>query len=159
VTNDEEFKPLDNAEVQLTVWTPNGEQYPLTTEPSSEKAGVYTASYWSSEDGGYRVQATVTAPDGTELGKRAAGWTAEPAAAEFRALELNESLLADIARQTGGEVISQSRLPSFIASLPDRKIPVTENWVYPLWHRPWVLVFAIACLCGEWGLRRWKGLP
>jgi hypothetical protein len=99
------------------------------------------------------------APDGTELGKRAAGWTAEPAAAEFHRLEANESLLNEIARQTGGEVISQNKLARFVASLPDRKIPVTENWVYPWWHRPWVLVFAIVCLCGEWGLRRWKGLP
>ncbi len=159
VTYDEQFKPLDNAEVQLIVETPKGEQYPLTTEPSSEKAGVYTASYWSTEEGGYRVQATVKAPDGTELGDRAAGWTAEPAAAEFRELEPNEELLADIARQTGGEVISQGQLASFVAGLPDRRIPVTENWVYPIWHRPWVLVLAIACLCGEWGLRRWKGLP
>jgi uncharacterized membrane protein len=159
VTYDEEFKPLDNAEVQLTVQSPEGERYPVTAEPSNEKAGVYTASYWPPATGGYRVQAAVMAPDGTELGKRAAGWTAEPAAAEFRRLEANESLLADIARQTGGEVISQSKLARFVASLPDRKVPVTENWVYPWWHRPWVIVFAIACLCGEWGLRRWKGLP
>ena len=159
VTYDDDFKPLDNAEVQLTVRSPNGEQYPLTVESSSEKAGVYTASYWPPVAGGYRVQAAVLAPDGTEPSKRAAGWTAEPAAAEFHRLEANESLLYEIARQTGGEVISQDKLARFVASLPDRKIPVTENWVYPWWHRPWVLVFAIVCLCGEWGLRRWKGLP
>ena len=156
---DEEFKPLDNAKVHLAVRDPTGETMTLSVEPSDEKAGVYTAHYWPSASGGYRAIASVAAPDGTELGERTTGWTSEPAAAEYRSLQPNRELLNQIARQTGGDVISQNALAKFVASLPDRKVAITEHWVYPLWHRPWVLMFAIVCLCGEWGLRRWKGLP
>ena len=50
-------------------------------------------------------------------------------------------------------------LEEFVTSLPDRKIPITEPWIYPLWQTPILFLMAVACLVGEWGLRRWKGLP
>ena len=76
----------------------------------------------------------------------------------FADLRLNRKLLETIADQTGGEVVRHDRLDEFAASLPTRKVPVTETWVYPIWHRPWVMLAAMMCLCCEWGLRRWKGL-
>jgi hypothetical protein len=36
---------------------------------------------------------------------------------------------------------------------------VTETWTSPLWHQPWMFLFALACFLAEWGLRRVKGLP
>ena len=60
--------------------------------------------------------------------------------------------------QSGGELISYDQLDEFAAELPNKKVPVTETWVYPIWHHPWVLLTAMLCLCSEWGLRRWKGL-
>ena len=56
-------------------------------------------------------------------------------------------------------MIDDSDLEQFVADLPNRRIPVTEPWIYPLWHQLWVFLFAACCLIGEWGLRRWKGLP
>ena len=50
-------------------------------------------------------------------------------------------------------------LASFVESLSSRRAPVTEAWTSPLWHAPWVLLLAIGCLAGEWGLRRMRGLP
>ena len=157
--HDEEFKSLDNAEVTLTLVGPDGKTVPLSVDPSDEKPGVYTASYWPNQSGGYRVTADVAFPDGTDLGKRTTGWTSDPAAVEFEHLQPNRKMLKRIANESGGEVILLDDLNHFVASLPDRKVPITEQWVYPLWHRPWVLLFALVCLCGEWGLRRWKGLP
>jgi hypothetical protein len=46
-----------------------------------------------------------------------------------------------------------------VDALPSRHAQVTEPYVKPVWHTPWVFLFAIACLCAEWGLRRWRGLP
>ena len=40
-----------------------------------------------------------------------------------------------------------------------RHADVTEPYVSPVWHQPWVFLLAILCLTAEWGLRRWKGLP
>jgi hypothetical protein len=64
-----------------------------------------------------------------------------------------------MARETGGEVITPQQLERFVADLPNRKIPITEHWIYPLWHRPLMFLVAIGLLIGEWGLRRWRGLP
>ena len=64
-----------------------------------------------------------------------------------------------LAETTGGEVLTLDALPDFVASLPNRKVPITEPWTFPLWHQWSVLALAICGLAGEWGLRRWKGLP
>ena len=155
---DEEYLPLDNASVQLEISPVDGEPFMLKAEMDDNEAGKYVASYWSREPGGYAVNAKVTAADGSVVGTANAGWTSDAGAAEFSELQLNRKLLQQIADQTGGEVVSENRLDRFVADLPNREVPVTESWIYPIWHRPWVMFLAMLCLCGEWGLRRWKGL-
>ena len=78
---------------------------------------------------------------------------------DFRTLAVNRPLLEKIAKQSGGELVNLHSLDSFVAGLPNRKIPLTESWTYPLWHQWQVFLIALDCLVGEWGLRRWKGLP
>lgn len=155
---DEAYLPLDNATVELAIAPLGGEEFTLKAEMDNLQPGVYTATYWSREPGGYRVTANITGADGSEVGTATSGWTAQSGAAEFADLRLNRKLLERIADQTGGEVIRDDRLDRFAADLPTRKVPVTESWVYPIWHRPWVMLAAMLCLCTEWGLRRWKGL-
>ncbi len=157
---DEAFLPLENASVTLEVSTINGdgEMLALTADADPSTAGLYRASYWPSVGGGHRVVAKVKADDESEVGSVASGWTSELGSAEFADLRLNADLLAEIARQTGGRVIDADELDQFAKDLPNQKVPVTETWVYPLWHRSWVLLVVLGCLCGEWGLRRWKGL-
>ena len=58
-----------------------------------------------------------------------------------------------------GEVVPAASLERFVAELPNRRAEITEPYIDPLWHRPWVFLLAIGCLLGEWGLRRWKGMP
>src|SRR5437762_7001336 len=172
---DKKFQPLDNASVMLTVRAVTNDfariksaadsrsqtgtnAIRLNAEPSSTEAGLYEAIYVPRETGGYLAEATVSDAAGMEVGRAQAGWTADPAAEEFRSLKPNRVLLETIARQTGGEIIAQDRLDSFAANLPKRKAPITESWTLPLWHRSTVFVFALACFIAEWGLRRWKGM-
>ncbi len=155
---DEGFLPLDNVTVELEITPLGGESFTLTAEPDDVTPGVYTTTYWSREPGGYLVNAKMTAADGSHIGDATAGWTVQAGAAEFSDLRLNRELLQRIAKDTGGEVVRDDRLGQFAADLPNRKVPVTETWVYPIWHRPWVMGLAMMCLCLEWGLRRWKGL-
>ncbi|MEC9002462.1 MAG: hypothetical protein VX644_03750 [Planctomycetota bacterium] len=156
---DKEYYPLDNASVEITVTQPDQTVINLTAEPSNERAGEYHKNFVPRQSGAYRVVATVTAPDGSRLGTRESGWVSEPAADEFRELEPNRKTLDELAKRSGGEVLTPADLDRFVKTLPNRKVPVTEPWVYPLWHRTWLFVFAMLCLCGEWGIRRWKGLP
>ncbi len=155
---DEAYLPLDNAKVELEITPLSGEPFTMTAQADDQQAGVYTATYWSRQPGGYLVQAKISGPDGSHVGTADAGWTAQSGSAEFGDLRINRSLLQKIAEQTGGQVIRDDSLDQFAAELPNRKVPVTERWVYPIWHRPWVMLTAMLCLCCEWGLRRWKGL-
>ncbi|MHB8520197.1 MAG: glutamine amidotransferase [Limisphaerales bacterium] len=172
---DKNFQPLDNAAVSLNVRTvasglqrtngPAGEKLNTSTnavrlaaEPSATEAGLYEATYVPRETGGYLAEAVVTDAAGAEVGRAETGWTADPAAEEFRSLKPNRALLELIAKQTGGEVITADKLGEFAAALPNRQAPITESWTFPLWHQPAVFLLALACFLGEWGLRRWKGL-
>ncbi len=156
---DAQFEPLDNANVVLHVQTPDGHKIELVAESSDRSPGQYEALFAPRAPGVYRATIAVTAADGSEVGQREIGWTVEPQTEEFRTLVVNRPLLEQLAKQTGGEVISADDLDQFVSSLPNRKIPVTETWTYPLWHQSSVFVLAISCLIGEWGLRRWRGMP
>jgi hypothetical protein len=155
---DAEFRPLDNAKVALKISLPGGDALTLDAEPDGRESGTYAASYVSKEPGAYRVVATATAPDGSAVGSREAGWAAQPAADEFARLAPDREFLETIASRTGGEVIDGDRLASFVSSLSARHAPINEPWTSPLWHQPLYFLVAIACLTAEWGLRRVNGL-
>lgn len=154
----DDYLPMDNAKVEFEIRPFGGEPFTIAAEPDDETAGEYKATYWSRQTGGYSVAAKVAAADGSDVGTAKAGWTAQPGAAEFRELQVNRALLVRMTSQSGGDLIRDDQLDQFANELPNKKVPVTETWVYPVWHHPWVMFTAILCLCGEWGLRRWKGL-
>lgn len=156
---DEKFAPLDNATATVTVRTPTGEKLKLDAEPSLKEAGLYEATYVPHEPGAYLATVKVRGADGKSLGAAAAGWTSDPAAEEFRSLSPHRARLEELAARTGGEVIAADGLEAFARGLPNKKMPVTERTFYPLWHQAFVFLLAIFCLAGEWGLRRWRGLP
>ena len=159
---DAKFLPIDNAGVTLRI-TPvgtagKGATITLPAEASASEPGLYEATYIPRESGGYRVEAAVLNDTGAAAGSAVTGWTTDLASAEFRDLTPNRALMEQLARQTGGEVIAADQLEAFVRGLPAKRAPVTETWTRPLWHTPWMLLFALGCFIGEWGLRRWKGL-
>jgi uncharacterized membrane protein len=156
---DKQFAPLDNAGVAIKVQTPDKRNIELVAESSAVTPGEYLATFAPREAGAYRATIAVTAADGSEVGSRGTGWSVEPETEEFRTLTVNRPLLERIAKETGGEIVDAGGLDRFVAGLPNRKIPVVESWTYPLWHQWQMFLAAIACFVGEWGLRRWKGLP
>jgi hypothetical protein len=130
----------------------------LTAEPALTEPGLYQALFVPREPGGYITEALVIDGDGNEVGRAETGWTADPAAAEFKSLSPNRALMATLARQTGGQLLELSDLPRFADVLQHRPAPITETWTRPLWHQPVVFLFALLCFIAEWGLRRSKGL-
>jgi hypothetical protein len=155
---DAEYLPLDNAKVSLRITQPSGEVLPLDAEPDGRQAGSYAATYVTRIPGPYRILAAATAPDGSIVGEREAGWAAQPAADEFARLKPDREFLETIAAKTNGEVVDGEQLSSFVANLLSRDAPITEPWTSPLWHQPLYFLLAIACLAAEWGLRRVNGL-
>lgn len=154
-----EFQPQDNAAVNISVRLPDGTTVSQPAEPSLKEAGLYESTFASRQEGRYRASVEVIDQEGKALGQSETGWVADPAADEYARVTPNIELLERIARQTSGEVVRSDGLESFVRSLPNRKAPLTESYTVPLWHQPWVLALIVTCLCAEWGLRRWKGLP
>ncbi|MGH7129341.1 MAG: glutamine amidotransferase, partial [Planctomycetaceae bacterium] len=156
----EDFAALDNAGVRFEITPPDGgDPIRMEAEASLDEPGAYDVVYVPRAAGAYRVAATVTDEAGEEAGVKETGWAGEPAVEEFRALTPNVALLKRLAEDTGGKVIAADGLQEFAENLATRDVPITEPWSYPLWHQSWVFLLAIACFAGEWGLRRWKGLP
>jgi uncharacterized membrane protein len=162
---DEEFKPLDNALVQLTLRKVGSSlgaatnDLHLTADASANQPGTYQADYFATEEGACTVEAVATESDGRTIGRAAAGWALDPGAEEFRSLKPNRAYLEALAKRTGGEVLTLDRLRDFVRQLPQRQAPIMEAWSKPLWQEPAVYLFALACFVAEWGIRRWKGLP
>ena len=130
----------------------------LQAEASVSEPGLYEAGYVPRLTGGYKAMAYVTNSTGAEVGHAEAGWATDLAAEEFRSLTPDVSLLENIARKTGGEIIPANKLEEFARSLPHRHAPLMEAWTFPLWHTPVMFGFALACFLSEWGVRRWKGM-
>jgi uncharacterized membrane protein len=156
---DAKFEPLENASVAIKV-QPLGSAQPitLTAEPSLTEPGVFESTYIVRDSGGFRVDASVTDESGRTAGAATTGWATDLANAEFRSLVPNRALLESVARKTGGKTLNPDDLARFADELPTKRAPITETWTRPLWHTPWMLLLALGCFLGEWGLRRWKGL-
>ena len=156
---DAKFEPLDNAAVTIKVHPLNAAQpVTLTAEPSLTEPGAFESTYVVRESGGFQVEASVTDEAGAKAGTAVTGWSTDLANSEFRSLIPNRPLLETVARKTGGETIKPEDVAKLAEQLPKKRAPITETWTRPLWHTPWMLLLALGCFLGEWGLRRWKGL-
>lgn len=153
------FRPDDTATVMVKVTAPDGKttEFPATLD--NRMAGVYRCDYWLRDSGGYRFDVTAMAEDGTEIGNSQVGWVHDPVGAEFDRLGINTQRLEEIAQSTGGRLVSASELNDLNTLLEKQQGVIKEPWVYPIWHKGWVFLLAISCLCCEWGLRRWRGFP
>lgn len=164
---DAKFQPLDEVSITLDVEpvlaasTNAGatNRVRLFPEPAPREPGLFQATFVPRFAGGFLARAIVTHATGVEVGRAEAGWSSDPAAAEFRSVQPNRALLETLAQKTGGRVVPAAGLDEFARSLPRRQAPVMEAWSQPFWHTPAMFAFALTCLILEWGLRRWKGLP
>jgi len=156
---DEEFQPLDNAAVKVTVKSSDAEELTLTAEPSLEEPGLFVTSYTPRDPGAYQISAEVIDGEEGKANTTTAGWVDQPDVAEFQAVTWNHDLLENIAEKTGGRVIPADQLERFVRGLSQESAPITEHYTYPLWHQSSVFLFALSCFIGEWGIRRWRGWP
>ena len=158
---DEEFQPLDNADVQISITKPDGSLAKVPAQPSDQQAGSYFADFPTLKggEGNYVAEVVANNPDGTFIESRSAGWVYAPSNEELRQLEPNRRWLKQLAEQTGGKLLTADDLDSFVQDLPNQKLPKTETAIFPLWHHLAFFWIAIACLASEWGLRRINGLP
>ncbi len=153
-----EFQSMDNVQVELDITLPDGSLLNGKAEPSKQQSGLYEMPLVTNDEGVYKAVATVFDADGSIRGTSQVGWVHEPSVTELQSLGVNASLLEEIARRSGGSVVEWTDLDRFSFQLAEQPAPITETKIEPLWHRSWVLITILGCLCGEWWLRRRNGL-
>ena len=163
--HDDAYKPLDNATIKLKIKSPKitkdgkPSAIELTAEPSDQEAGLYEAVVVSNEAGNYVAEILVAGPDGSDIGTRNTGWISQSSKEEFRNLEPNREFLELIASKTNGRILKPKQLDRFTRSIPNAENMITETKITPWWHHWSLLALMILMFVGEWGLRRWKGMP
>lgn len=155
----EEFQPDDDQHVTVRVRQPDGSEVNLNAPPDLQEAGLYEAHSLSRTAGTYLATVSLSGDTGEQRPPREIGWVSDPEFEEFQTTQVNRAALEELARRTGGELVSASRLDSFAASFPHRRLPVSEMQSVPLWQTPWMILGVLGLLAAEWGIRRWKGLP
>jgi uncharacterized membrane protein len=161
---DANWQPVDNATVTVEIESVIADGTPpaplkLTAQPSADEAGLSEATFVPRSAAAFRARVVALNAAGAEAGRAEAGWVSDPAAAEFASLVPVRAPLEELARRTGGRVLTEKELDAWANSLPAEKAPVMETWTQPLWHTPWIFLLAVACLCGEWAWRRTHGMP
>jgi hypothetical protein len=154
---DAAFRAAEQVAVTMEVIGPDGGHTTLPATPGAE-TGLYEADYLPRASGGYRVRAKVSGRDGAAAGQAESGWVLDLDAEEHRSIRANATLMQEIARKTGGQVISSSGLEAFARDLPRRGAPVVEPRTRPIWHGWTMFLAALACFATEWALRRRRGL-
>ncbi|MFT5153032.1 MAG: putative membrane protein [Planctomycetota bacterium] len=155
---DAAFHAIDDAALRIEVHPPQGDPFELDAVPSTTEAGTWLAELTPRTSGPYRACLSASDADGAELGTDEAGFVWEPEAQEYRDLIPDRAAMQRLADRTGGSIVEVDDLESLAEELPGREMPVTEEELDPIWHRWWIMALALACLCGEWGLRRKNGL-
>ena len=154
---DEEFKPVSNAEVNVHVRAPGGEERTVTAALSDPTEGRYAAAVRFDQAGVYRVSADV------RRGSEALGSASRPMLVggvdvELAEPRLNESVLRRIAETSGGAYVPADDAATLVARLQQTEIGNVPTEMRDLWHNGWSLAAIIALLSAEWGMRRRVGL-
>jgi len=156
---DEQARPVEDAEVSVRVRRVGEKEeasVSLVAEAGGEP-GLYVLEYPSANGGALVAQVSARSADGRELGVANAGWVQESAWEEFNATTPDRAAMEEVARKTGGAVLSMEEIGGLAGRLQNAAQLVTEVRIRPLWHTGPVMGLALLCLVAEWVLRRRNG--
>jgi hypothetical protein len=157
---DDDFRPIEGADVRATVRGPLGaeEERPREISLVDVGAGRYRASLPGLPPGDYRIEGSA-ALGGAELGGDQSEMTVAPYRMEFEDPAPNFALLREVARESGGRFLRLEEAKD----LPDelRLEPVVERSVreFPFQESSLLFLALLGLLGSEWALRRGRGLP
>jgi uncharacterized membrane protein len=148
------FEPQDEATVNFALQAPGTVEQDLPAEQSLAQAGLFETSVPASASGVYRVKAVVKDAEDKVIGEPVTGWTMNPLPEELQHLQINRTLLEQLATWSGGKVIGLNEVQDLAESLPKLTAPLLEARLEPLWHQPWWWLLLVLLLGTEWFLRR-----
>ncbi len=154
---DESYQPLNGAAIGVEVLPPSGQPFQLHARPDSESAGAYAARFNADSQGSYHIKASGRHGD-VAIGEDSTEIFAQLQLAELENPQLDESLLRQLAAETGGAYLPFAEASALPAKIDAQQRPVFATEERDLWDTPLVLICVVALLGTEWFLRKRKGL-
>ncbi len=157
---DDDFKPVDGADVRVTVRGPVGAPEERARELAlvDQGDGRSTATIPALPPGDYVVEGRAT-KGGAELGQDRGEMTVTPYRMELEDPAPNFELMREIARASGGSFVMLDDSDGIVKALP--RDPVEERSVRQSAFRenPWAFAALLGLLGCEWSIRKRRGLP
>lgn len=149
--------PIDDAEYQIEVISPNGERFPLAPRKAAHDQVAEFAATQAAGDYWVRVSAT---RNGESLGPAASTrFIVDPRDLEMDHPSADEDLMRQIATITGGAPLKPDELSGWAERLMERKFgDLTQVSTVTLWDNWWALLAFVGLMTAEWTLRKRWGL-
>ena len=156
---DENYRPVEQADVSVTVRSERDGADPLQLDLSSTAQGLgrYAGRLQFLPSGAYSFEATA-ALKGRPLGTDSGGFVVGEAGAEFERTRMNRELLVQLADMTGGRFYLPSETERLAEDVDLDEITVQETRTSTLWDHPAVLILLVGLLAAEWLVRRYTGM-
>jgi len=103
--------------------------------------------------GDMRFEATYRNVEGSQI-KLEAGVSVAPAPNESVAIASRPDLAAQIARDTGGELLTATNAATILGKIARKSVATTWKRRQPVWNSPWLLLPILALVMSEWLIRR-----
>ena len=155
---DENYHPIDDAEVSLSV-TQKGQASQLTL--TSLGSGRFEGAFDALPEGDYTYTARAAA-GGRQLGEEHGSFSVGGLNVEYLETKANKLLLQQVAARTGGRYLERNelgRLAQDLSSLPGfRPRDVSLARQFELWNTTWMLGIVVVLFAVEWFLRKKHGM-
>lgn len=157
LVRDEEFKPVGNAEVQMRVKEPGGQERVVPAALADPREGRYTAAVRFDQPGVYTLAASVRRGS-QPLGSVSRAVLVGGADVELSEPRLNEELLKRVASGSGGRYVQASEATLLPGLLRQSGVGSPPIEMRDLWNTGWSLAVIVVLLGAEWIMRRRVGL-
>ena len=155
---DEEFKPIDNAAVEVTAVDEQGESTVMPMQHSAQGEGRYVATVDANATGLYRFEMKARVGE-KQLGSAATHVRRNEGVLEHFATYQHRALLERVAQATGGRYWQLDQLAELSEAIRYSKAGILERQTLELWNLPAVFLLLLALKSAEWLLRRrWQRL-
>ena len=158
---DGDFRPVDNAGVELSVAGDAIVDDPVAAEsmvmqPVPGEPGSYEATVVTDADGLYRFEARVARGEQT-LGNAGYSVRRVSGVSEHFGIRQNRPLLERLAALTGGRYLALGELHELPQTIRFSEAGIVERELLDLWNMPFVFLLLLLLKAGEWLLRLFWG--
>ncbi len=157
---DRQFQPAGDAHVTAHIVGPEGTNAVVDLTPSQDTPGRYQTEWTAEKPGAYLAEVTAE-PAGKqtqELGRDVVTFQREDGTAENFHTEQNQTLLKQLASQTGGRYWEPSELKDLPRDISYSEAGISVRSTKELWSMPIVFLLLLGLPIAEWLLRRKWGV-